>query len=153
VPEPGYPVPRDVSLLPVLRALAECYQAVERVASREIEAMGLTPSQFDVLATLGDEPGMSCKALAERALISSPTLTPVMKRLEARGLLQRQRDPDDSRQLIVSLTEAGQALYEETFLPYVRRVKPRLAVLDPQEEAQLIALLNKLKGAMGAQAP
>ena len=58
-----YPIPHDVSLLPVIRALYETHGKVERVASHHIESMGLTPSQFDVLVTLGDHPGMTCKQL------------------------------------------------------------------------------------------
>ncbi|MBC7543886.1 MAG: MarR family transcriptional regulator, partial [Candidatus Sericytochromatia bacterium] len=80
-PEPHIPLSNDVSLLPVLRALVECHTQIGRVASRSIEAMDLTHSQFDVLATLGDTAGMTCKALGELTLITKGTLSPVLDRM------------------------------------------------------------------------
>ena len=146
----GYPFKQDVSLLPALRAMAECFQAFERVSARHIEAMGLTPSQFDALAVLGDTPGMTCKELGSRALISGGTLTPVLDRMEGKGLTTRSKSEADSRQTIVSLTEAGQALYEATFLPHVKLMRGYLDVLDEAEQTQLVSLLGKLKGALAS---
>jgi DNA-binding MarR family transcriptional regulator len=135
-----------VSLLPVLRALVECHTQIERVASRELEARGLTHAQFDVLVTLGDMPGMTCGALGERTLITKGTLTPVLNRLEAKGLIRRAKSATDKRQVLISLTPAGQALYERTFLPHVQTMQPRFDILSPAEQQELIRLLHKLKG-------
>lgn len=141
-----HPVSEE-SLLPVLRTLLECHTQVERVSSRHMESMGLTPSQFDVLATLGDTPGMTCKELGERTLITKGTLSPVLDRLEAKGLLKREKGPHDQRQTNVTLTIEGQKLYEATFMPHVNFMKPRLDVLNPDEQTQLISLLRRLQAA------
>lgn len=140
------PIPDGVSLLPVLRALVECHQQIQRVAGREIDAMGLTHAQFDVLATLGDTAGMTCKVIGEQTLITKGTLSPVLDRLEAKGLIRRTPGAQDRRQVVISLTDAGQALYERTFLPHVRRMQPRFDVLSPEEQRLLIHLLTRLKG-------
>lgn len=139
-----YPIAQDESLLPVFRALYICMRDVERVANRHIESLGLTPSQFDALAVLGDCEGMTCKELGARSLISGGTLTPVLDRLEAKGLVQRCKSEQDSRQTIVSLTPEGQAAYEKSFLPHVRFMRRYSDALTAQEQADLVRLLAKL---------
>ena len=147
--DPRYPVPHDESMLPVFRALTVCAQRVERLLDRFTESHGLTPSQFDVLATLGDGSGMTFKELSEQSLVTGGTLTPVLGRLEAKGLVSRCKGPQDARQTIVSLTADGQAAYERTFLPFVDHARAHLEVLSEAEQAQLAKLLNKLAGALG----
>ena len=145
--DPRYPVSQDVSLVPIFRLLATCSQKAERMMARHLEAEGLTPSQFDVLATLGDTEGMTFKALSQQSLVTGGTLTPVLTRLEAKGLVKRCKGTRDTRQTIVSLTPAGQALYEKTFLPFIdvaRRYEDRLT---PEEQAQLVGLLTKFEAA------
>jgi DNA-binding MarR family transcriptional regulator len=139
------PIPNDVSLLPVLRHLTECYLQVDRTTTRQIEATGLTHPQFDVLVTLGDTDGLSCKALGEQTFITKGTLTSILDRLEAKGLVVRSRGVQDTRQIYCRLTPEGQALYERIFLPFVESVRPRIGVLSQQEQDQLVALLQKLK--------
>ena len=137
----------DVSLVPVFRALMQCHTVVSRVSNRHIEAMGLTSSQFDVLATLGDCEEMTCKELGERTLITKGTLTPVLDLLEAKGLLIRKKDLEDARQTLITLTPEGQRLYEEVFPRQVDFLKERIAGLPATEQDQLVALLQKLKTA------
>jgi DNA-binding MarR family transcriptional regulator len=142
---PHQPIPNDVSLLPVLRHLMACYLQVERTNTRLIEAMGLTHPQFDVVVALGDTPGMSCKELGEHTLITKGTLTSVLDRLEAKGLVVRTRGVKDTRQIYCKLTSEGQALYERIFMPFVETIRPRIDVLSQAEQDQLIGLLDKLK--------
>lgn len=142
---PHVPIPNDVSLLPVLRQLTECYLQVSRATAREIERTGLTQAQFDVVVTLGDTAGLTCKELGEQTFITKGTLTTVLDRLELKRLVRRAKGQQDHRQTVVSLTEAGQALYERIFMPFIDTVRPRFDVLSPQEQETLMALLQKLK--------
>jgi DNA-binding MarR family transcriptional regulator len=139
------PIQDDVSLLPVFRALMTCHTQVSRVAARQIEGMGLTPSQFDVIVTLGDTPGMTCSELGRRTLISKGTLTPVLDRLEARGLVARRRGEADGRQVHVALTEAGAAEYQRVFLPHIDFMRTYLDRLAPARQAVLVAALGDLQ--------
>lgn len=135
--------------MPVLNALIRCFTQVDRVCQRHIEDLGLTPAQFDVLATLGDTAGMTCKTLGDETLITRGTLIPVLDRLEVKGLISRCKGEADSRQTIVRLTPEGQATYERTFQAYLAVVRPYLEALAPQEKADLIRLLGKLGAAFG----
>lgn len=102
-----------------LRLLSETYQAFERLSGRHVRELGLTPAQFDVIATLGNTPGMSAKALGQRTLITKGTLTGVVDRLVGRGFVERVLVPQDRRSVIVRLTPEGEAEFLRVFDPHV----------------------------------
>ena len=140
-------------MLPVVRALHLCNQRLERQMMRFVEEKDLTPAQFDVLATLGDTDGLPFKELGRQALITGGTLTPVLNRLEAKGLVRRCKDDRDHRQVILRLTPEGQALYEAVFLPYVDYAQGYVDALTPEEQDELTRLLHKLAEAFGPGTP
>jgi DNA-binding MarR family transcriptional regulator len=71
--------------------------------------LGVTYPQYLVLLTLWETDGINVSAIGERLLLDSGTLTPVLKRLEALGLVTRHRAAHDERQLVVNLTDKGRA--------------------------------------------
>ncbi len=84
--------------------------AFTRFYKPRLEAIGLTYPQYLVFLVLWEQDGLTVKALGERLFLDSGTLTPLLKRLEARGLVRRQRDEDDERQVRITLTPEGQGL-------------------------------------------
>lgn len=70
--------------------------------------LGVTYPQYLALLTLWEEDGLTVTAIGDRLMLDSGTLTPVLKRLEALGLVTRARSTVDERQVLVSLTERGQ---------------------------------------------
>ncbi|SDD16728.1 MarR family winged helix-turn-helix transcriptional regulator [Rhodococcus tukisamuensis] len=91
-------------------ALAVANRAVLSVYRPLLEPMGLTHPQYLVMLALWGEAPMSVKAIGTALQLDSPTLSPLLKRLEASGLITRTRSADDERQLVVDLTDAGRAL-------------------------------------------
>jgi DNA-binding MarR family transcriptional regulator len=77
-----------------------------------LDALGLTYTQWIIIVALWEEDGQSVKRLGEKLFLESNTLTPILKKLESEGYLQRRRDAADERQVIISLTPAGRALRE-----------------------------------------
>src|SRR4051812_29379098 len=79
--------------------------------SRLRQAHGLAVTEFDVLITLFNAPGVRLRmtALAERVLLSPAGLTPLVTRLERDGLLRREVDPNDGRKWFAVLTDDGDA--------------------------------------------
>ena len=65
--------------------LVEAYLAFSRIDSRHIRSLRLTPSQFDVIVTLGDTAGLTCSQLSSQTLVTKGTLTGVLDRLETKG--------------------------------------------------------------------
>src|ERR1700756_2689239 len=78
-----------------------------------LEPMGLTHPQYLVMLALWGQSPLAVKELIEMLQLDGPTLSPLLKRLEAAGLVTRTRDARDERQLRVDLTEKGRALRED----------------------------------------
>ncbi|MEV6561335.1 MarR family transcriptional regulator [Nocardia sp. NPDC051756] len=94
-------------------ALAVANRAVLGVYRPLLEPLGLTHPQYLVMLALWGEAPMSVKAIAEAIQLDSPTLSPLLKRLESAGLITRERDSRDERNLVVNLTEAGVAMRKQ----------------------------------------
>jgi len=140
-----FPRPPREPFLPVLRELALCYQAFERFSSRHIRSLGLTPSQFDIIATLGNTAGMSCKELGERTLITKGTLTGVIDRLEARGLLRRRDAEHDRRSFTVALTPAGEREFERVFPAHLSFLRPAFSGFKGPDLNEMEVQLSQLR--------
>lgn len=133
-----------------IRLLAQCYQTFEQLSNADVRRTKLTPSQFDIVATLGNTEGMTFRELGERTLITKGTLTGVIDRLEAQGLVRRVAQTDDRRCTLVKLTEVGQREFERIFPGHVQHC--RQPFLDYREEdfAALERELGRLKASLDA---
>ena len=108
---------------------------------------GLQPGEFDVLATLrrsGAPYSLMPTALYEAAMLSSGGMTNRIDRLEAAGLIERQKHPTDRRGVLVALTPKGLALIDKLVLLHVENERAMLSPLSADEQRQLDALLAKL---------
>lgn len=94
-------------------ALYSTSLAMTKLYKPLLEKLGLTYPQYLVMCILWERDGLALKDIAEQLHIDSGALTPVIKRLEAQGLLQRQRQPDNERTLEIALTTEGRALREQ----------------------------------------
>lgn len=115
---------KDDPYLKVLRPLVEAYLAFWREDNRHIRAMRLTPSQFDVIATLGDTEGMTCADLSAATLVTKGTLTGVLDRLVVKGLIRRDAVAGDRRRTRVRLTGKGEALFRKSFAAHIAHLRP-----------------------------
>ena len=115
---------KDDPYLKVLRPLVEAYLAFELTASRHIKSLRLTPSQFDVIATLGDTDGLTCSELSAHTLVTKGTLTGVLDRLAAKGLIRRGSVKRDRRCVKIQLTEKGDTMFRDTFAAHIAFIRP-----------------------------
>ncbi|WP_165190839.1 MarR family winged helix-turn-helix transcriptional regulator [Caulobacter soli] len=81
--------------------------AINRAYKPLLDALEITYPQYLVLSALWEVDGQSVGAIAERLGLDSSNVTPLIKRMEAAGLLSRERNPADERQVVVSLTDQG----------------------------------------------
>jgi DNA-binding MarR family transcriptional regulator len=84
--------------------------AFTRFYKPRLDALDLTYPQYLAFLVLWESDDITVKALGDRLFLDSGTITPLIKRLEGRGLVTRQRDAEDERQVRVRLTEAGRDL-------------------------------------------
>lgn len=94
-------------------ALYAATHAITRCYAPGLKALGLTYPQYLVMLVLWQEDALTLKALAERLDLDSPTLTPLLKRLESNGYITRGRSRSDERALEIRLTDAGRALRDQ----------------------------------------
>jgi MarR family 2-MHQ and catechol resistance regulon transcriptional repressor len=134
----------SASFLSTIRELVRCYQAFEAYSAQHIRELGLTPSQFDIVATLGNTAGMTFRELGERTLITKGTLTGVVDRLAGKKLVRRVASPTDGRSQIVQLTARGEALFERVFPAHVEHVRCALAEFGSGEQQQAEVVLKRL---------
>ena len=134
-----------MNFLPVLRELALAYQSFERYSAPDIKVMGLTHTQFDIIATLGNQPHMTCKQLGEKTLVTKGTLTGVLERLEMKGILERKLNPEDARSQMIGLTKDGQQLFEKVFPHHLDHLEKAFGKLSEDEMAEIQGSLKKLR--------
>jgi DNA-binding MarR family transcriptional regulator len=87
--------------------------AFNRAYRQLLDPLGLTYPQYVVLLVLWAQDDLTVKEIGERLFLDSGTLTPLLKRLESAGLVRRQRDTKDERQVRIMLTETGRTLREK----------------------------------------
>jgi MarR family transcriptional regulator, 2-MHQ and catechol-resistance regulon repressor len=134
-----------MKFLKTIRGLATTYQAFESLSSKHIRTLGLSPTQFDVIATLGNTQGMTCGELGEKTLITKGTLTGVLDRLTEKQLLDRKINAEDGRSVLVKLTNKGQKLFEEIFPQHIAYLSPIFENFTEADHKNLEQALKKLK--------
>jgi len=110
----------------------------------------LTSREYDVLFQLsrGEGRAMRMRELTELILLSQPSLSRMVDRLSARGLVERRAVPDDGRGVVVALTEEGARLQKEIGRAHVRSIRRYVGgALDEDELRTLHHLAHKLRTA------
>lgn len=122
--------------------LYACSRAITRAYGALLKESGLTYTQYITMMALWEYGPTSVGELGRCLMLDSGTLTPLLKKLAARGLIERTRDTTDERRLVVTLTPEGEALEDA-----VAGIPGRMACdvgLSPEEGAQLVGLLRKV---------
>jgi DNA-binding MarR family transcriptional regulator len=104
----------------------------------------LRPVDFTVLSLIKANPNITQKRLAAAAKVSPPNLAPLLDRLEARGIVVRQRNPLDKRSQTLALTREGMSLSAKAEKTAVTLETEATAALTEEERAELIRLLQKI---------
>lgn len=130
-----------------LNAYIKLQRATETAFDRtsaHLSAYDLSSSQFAMLEALYHLGTLSQNELAKKLLKSTGNISSVLKLIEKRGLLTRERNPDDNRYMKVSITDAGRALIERIMEPHVAGIVAEMNVLTADEQDELARLCRKL---------
>ncbi len=127
--------------------------AFTRFYKPRLEALDLTYPQYLVFLVLWERDDITVKALGEKLFLDSGTITPLIKRLEARGLVKRRRDEEDERQVRITLTEAGRGLKAQALAIPLATIKGTGLSLDAMDamRLELLALRERLEGATSGE--
>ena len=138
---------QPTDFLPTVQALVQCYQAFEAYSAADIRALGLTPPQFDIIATLGNTAGMTATEVGEKTLITKGTLTGVVDRLVDRGWVERIAHGSDRRCQIIRLTPSGEALFARIFPAHLAHLGACFAGASAAEHRRWQTALRSLEQA------
>lgn len=129
-------------------ALDRVHSLMSRQIQATMTAHDVTRPQYSVLRLLLEEGPQTANALSTQMGVTPGNLTGVVDRLEAAGLVGRQRDPQDRRCIVLSLTEGGERK-ARAIIPGIRgRVRDLFAALDQGELGAFGASLKKLEAAL-----
>lgn len=122
--------------------LYACSREVVKKYKPYLDEIGLTYTQYIAMMVLWEKKSINVKSLGEALYLDSGTLTPLLKKMEAEGLVRRNRSSEDERNLIVSLTKKGEELREKA-IDIPRKIGGCLNI-DHEKAATLRSLLNEM---------
>lgn len=124
--------------------LYACSRETIKLYKPHLDKLELTYTQYITMLVLWEHERMTVKELGKELYLDSGTLTPLLKKLEEKGLINRKRSAMDERNLIVTLTPAGIAMKDAAL--NVHDDMAKLVNLSPEESLTLYQLLYKLLG-------
>lgn len=122
--------------------LYACARETIKLYTPHLDAVGLTYTQYITMMVLWENKSLTAKELGRILYLDSGTLTPLLKKLEAKGYLTRKRSEADERNLIVTITSQGDALKDEA-LRIPQAMMERLN-LEKEEIRTMYRLLYKM---------
>ena len=122
--------------------LYACARETIKLYKPWLDEIGLTYTQYITMMVLWEHTSMTVKELGQELYLDSGTLTPLLKKLEEKGLVTRRRSDRDERNLIVTITEAGEALKDRALhIPYEMA---KCITLPKDEILELYRMLHTL---------
>ena len=140
-----YYISTHMNFLLIIKELARAYQGFEGYSSTHIRGLGLLPVQFDVIATLANQPPMTYKQLGEKTLISKSSLTGVVERMVQKGFIAALENPDDARSQLLKLTAKGQKIFEQVFPEHLQHLELAFQKLSKNQMKEIENSLKTLK--------
>ena len=124
--------------------LAQASHRISGEFHREVEAAGLSVTEWRVLASLADGARETIGTLSQLTLTKQPTLSKIVQRMERQGLVMRGNMESDKRQTLVALTPQGQKVARRHLRRALGHQAQVLQPIDPQEAQWLIGVLRRL---------
>jgi DNA-binding MarR family transcriptional regulator len=133
--------------------LVRAYHRIARRLEQALDGHGLSLAQFEVLAHLHFDEGMTQNDLAQRLLVTKGNVCGLIDRLQTAGLVQRRADPADRRANRLVLTAAGRTVFTAAFPAHLALIREMLGGLRVQELRQLHDLPGRLAEGGEAERP
>jgi len=125
------------------------HEIFERLTT-DFDGSGLTGPEYDVLLTVTRAPERTARLrdVTANMLISQPSVSRLVDRMVARGLVTKCADPEDGRGALVTATEAGERAFRAVAARHGKHIVERMQVLDDEELRTLRELTQKLRDAL-----
>jgi DNA-binding MarR family transcriptional regulator len=123
---------------------------VHRALNHALTDVDLSLAQHEILMAIWQKSGLTQKQLAESLLVVKSNVSALITKLEARGLVQRQPDPSDTRNKRLNLTSAGRDVVKKSFALQNRIVDAMASVMSDEELRQTSDVMNRVGQAIDA---
>ena len=127
--------------------LYACSKGIVKAYKPFLDEINLTYTQYITMMVVWETEEVSSKELGGRLYLDSGTLTPVLKSLESKGLVKRQRSQTDERNLIITLTDSGRELKDRAV--NVPRQMMACSSLSAEDAQTLYVILRKMMTTLG----
>ena len=122
--------------------LYACSREMIKLYKPFLDELGLTYTQYITLMVLWEHKAMTVKALGQELYLDSGTLTPLLKKLEEKGLVTRRRSDLDERNLIVTITELGESMRDQAL--HIPEEMTKCSNLPREDIRELYRMLHQL---------
>lgn len=144
------PARHRVNAVAAWESLFRAQVAVMRTLAAEFPTRDISFNEYDVLFNLSRQPDreLRLRDLNKHVLLTQPSVSRLVDRLVARGLVAKCPEPNDARGTVIRLTETGYDMFRSVAVDHMKTITERVGGrLDPEELEQLAALCDKLRGA------
>ena len=124
--------------------LWKAYDSLQAHALKNIASLGLGLSDFGILEILLHKGCLPVNQIGEKIRLTSGSISVAIDRLERKGLVRRQNDPDDRRTRVVHLTAPGRKLIERAFANHAEAMERAASGVNGEQRAELIRMLKQL---------
>ena len=122
--------------------LYACSREMIKLYKPFLDELGLTYTQYITMMVLWEHKALTVKALGQELFLDSGTLTPLLKKLEEKGLVTRRRSDLDERNLIVTITELGEAMKDRAL--HIPAEMTKCILLPKEDIRELYRMLHQL---------
>lgn len=131
--------------LKMIIALSRSLQTINKKQAKIINEYGLTIPQFGVLEVLYHKGPLCINSIIEKTLSTSGNMTVVIENLRKDNYIVKEKDTDDQRKYIISLTKKGKRIIDKIFPEHLKNIEKILEKFTDEEKKELLLLLEKFR--------
>ena len=140
-------VSAPVDKVELWRSIADSWKRLKAAAETNLTRAGLSVAEYRILRVLKEQGSSPMNRFCPATMLSQPTITGIVDKMEQRGLVERVRSKEDRREVLIAITQKGSSAYAEGEEIHRRFVEKTLSDLKTEELTQLVSLLEKVADA------
>lgn len=149
-PKTGESNEGPVDQVDLWRSMLNNWKRIQRDAERNLMRLDLTPAELRILRVLREKGSSPMNKFSAETMLSQPSITGIVDKLEERGLVERLRSSEDRREVLIAITEKGDRTYAKGMELHRQFVEEAFSVLEGGEVEALMSVLKKLADASDA---
>jgi DNA-binding MarR family transcriptional regulator len=149
---PGETTEKPVDEVELWRSIADSWKRLQRGLEKTLAQLDLTPAELRIMRVLREQGSTPMNRFCQETMLSQPSITGIVDKLEDRGLVERVRSREDRREVLIAITAKGDHAYQKGKDLHRQFVERALSNLKPGEVDELAGLFKKFADASDAQA-